>query len=167
MTESKAVTPRYVDYEGPHHEFLEYELLDHTKVLPTYYEPGERVGEKTWGYVPEPEYVHEEPVDWYYEPPYYKEPVTHDLYPMYYDQTYSKQSYAHTDLPAPEIYEDVFEADLYPKYEDVHYDGPRYREAEPKEQGYRKDYHVTTPIGKSKVTPMEKRVVYQKPEYVF
>jgi len=155
ITDVDVHNPDYIDYRGPEYEFLEYELIEPAQVLPTYYEPGERVGEKTWGYVPEPAYIEEEPVDWYYKEPYYQEPVTHPLYPQYYDQTYSEQTYAETELPAPQLYDAIYEAELYPRYEHAQYHEPRYRPAEPKEQGYRRDYHVTTPIGESRVYPVE------------
>ena len=53
VTKTCKKNPKYIDYEAPHYNFLEYDLYPQEKIAPTYYKAPEVYGEESYGYVPE------------------------------------------------------------------------------------------------------------------
>jgi hypothetical protein len=145
--------PSYIDYEAPEYEFTEYNLPYRAEVKPTYYKPGKRIGEKSFGYKPQPDWIVEEIPDLYYQPPYYKHPDTRDLMPLYVDQTYTESLMAETQLSPPSFSEIEYEQDLIPRFEDNDWSAPKYRLPEHKEPKYARNYEASRRPSRTKVHP--------------
>jgi len=166
VTKTCKKNPKYINYEAPHYNFLEYDLYPQDKIAPTYYKAPEVYGEESYGYVPETYKKQKEyPVGYGGEyNDYYAEPMkVKPRYPTKEVKTYDKQVVKKTQLQ-PSRYESApVDHHLVPAYEKPQYNKPKYAPKRPKKQNYGSDVYETPYAPKSKSQyPKQK---YAEPKY--